>query len=138
MLLWTVWFLQAFKNLVFCQVWKSLKFVKSLMFDRILHEIYIFKSKNGFGHLNLQSISFQNLKKISCYYERFGFYSHLKIWCFVKFEKLSPIWKHSSSSSSSSTTNNRGTLRATNSDKHMVSYLCIFTDAQKRGFVEKC
>ena len=50
LLLWTIWFLQPFKIWCFVKFENSSKFVKALMFDRILHEIYIIKSKMFFGH----------------------------------------------------------------------------------------
>ena len=58
------------------------------MFDRILLEIFIIKSEMFFGHENFHTIIFHILKKLSCCYERFGFYSHLKFLCFVKFPTI--------------------------------------------------
>ena len=49
------------------------------MFDAILQKIYNKKSKMFFDHLNVWTIIFQKLKKLSFYYARFDFYRPLKI-----------------------------------------------------------
>ena len=49
------------------------------MFDAILQKIYNKKSKMFFDHLNVWTIIFQKLKKLSFSYERFKLYSQFKI-----------------------------------------------------------